>query len=227
MSIASADPDPNIAYYETRADRFFAETAGVDMTPLRDRFLAHLAPRATILDAGCGSGRDARAFRELGYPVTAMEPSPRLAALAETYCGLPVERLRFQDLDWHQRFDGIWACASLLHVPMAELPDALQRLARSLRPGGVLYASFKYGQGERDSGGRHFTDLDEATLSELFQRVPELTTIETWVTADQRAGREAERWLNVLLANDRRDIAGSIVDQAGADSDHGAGSSSA
>ena len=227
MSMASTAPDPNIAYYEAQADRFCAETAEVDMTPLRARFLAYLAPGARILDAGCGSGRDARAFCELGYCVTAMEPSRRLAMLAETCCGLRVERLRFQDIDWCQRFDGIWACASLLHVPMAGLPNVLQRLSRALRAGGVLYASFKYGHGERDSGGRRFTDLDEAALADLLHWVPELTTIETWVTADQRAGREAERWLNVLLANDRRDIAGSIIDQAGADSDHGAGSSSA
>jgi SAM-dependent methyltransferase len=145
-----------------------------------------------------------------------MEPSRRLATLAEACCGLRVERLRFQDIDWCQRFDGIWACASLLHVPLAELPDALQRLARALRPGGLLYASFKYGRGERERGGRRFTDLDEAALSERLQWVPELATIEIWVTADRRVGREGERWLNVLLANDRRELARNMMDEAGA-----------
>jgi len=223
----SRSPNPTIAHYDAQAEPFFAATVAVDMSPLYAPFLAKLTAGASILDAGCGSGRDARAFRERGYEVTAMEPSMPLARLAASHCGVSVEIRRFQEIDWHERFDGIWACASLLHVPMAGLPDALQRLARSLRPGGVLYASFKYGHGERDSGGRRFTDLDEAALADLLHWVPELTTIETWVTADQRAGREAERWLNVLLANDRRDIAGSIIDQAGADSDHGAGSSSA
>ncbi|WP_338074230.1 class I SAM-dependent methyltransferase [Halochromatium glycolicum] len=216
MSIATTEPDLNIAYYEAQADRFFAETAEVDMSALRARFLAYLAPGARILDAGCGSGRDARAFRELGYCVTAMEPSRRLATLAESCCGLRVERLRFQDIDWCQRFDGIWACASLLHVPMVELPNVLQRLSRALRSGGVLYASFKYGHGERDSGGRRFTDLDEAALSERLQWAPELTTIEIWVTADRRVGREAERWLNVLLANDVRELLRNTMDEAGA-----------
>jgi SAM-dependent methyltransferase len=145
-----------------------------------------------------------------------MEPSRRLATLAEACCGLRVERLRFQDIDWCQRFDGIWACASLLHVPMVELPNVLQRLSRALRSGGVLYASFKYGHGERDSGGRRFTDLDEAALSERLQWAPELTTIEIWVTADRRVGREAERWLNVLLANDVRALLRNTMDEAGA-----------
>ncbi len=192
--------DPTIAYYEAEAEPFFNATVAVDMTPLYAPFLARLTAGAAILDAGCGSGRDARAFRERGYEVTAMEPSAPLARLAEAHCGLAVEVRRFQDIDWHARFEGIWACASLLHVPLAELPDALQRLARALRLGGVLYASFKHGQGERERGGRRFTDLDEAGLAELLRQVPDLSLIETWTTADRRAGREQEQWLNVLFS---------------------------
>ncbi|MEA1051868.1 class I SAM-dependent methyltransferase [Lamprobacter modestohalophilus] len=191
--------DPTIAHYDTEAAAFFATTVDVDMSPLYAPFLDKLALGAAILDAGCGSGRDALAFRERGFAVTAMEPSPVLAKLAEAHCGLPVVIRRFQDIDWHARFDGIWACASLLHVPMMDLPDVLARLARALRSGGVLYASFKYGRGERERGGRRFTDLDEARLAELLQQVPELELIETWVTADRRPGREDERWLNALL----------------------------
>lgn len=191
--------DPTIAHYEAEAEPFFNATVAVDMTPLYGPFLARLAPGAAILDAGCGSGRDARAFRERGYAVTAMEPSPPLARLAEAHCGLAVEVRRFQEIDWCERFDGIWACASLLHVPLTELPDALQRLARALRPAGILYASFKYGSGERERGGRRFTDLDEAGLAELLRQVPDLSLIETWTTADRRPERMDERWLNALL----------------------------
>ena len=192
--------DPTLAYYEEQAQAFFAETVAVDMTPLYDRFLARVPPGGHILDAGCGSGRDARAFQRLGYAVTAFEASPALARLASEHCGLPVEVRRFQDVEWEDRFDGIWACASLLHVPMAELPEVLGRLGRALKFGGVLYASFKYGAGERDHGGRRFTDLDEEGLAGLVEAVPARVMIETWVSGDRREGREGERWLNAVVA---------------------------
>jgi SAM-dependent methyltransferase len=96
-------------------------------------------------------------------------------------------------------FDGIWTCASLLHVPSAELPDVVDRLRTALKPGGILYASFKYGSGEREQHGRRFTDLDEAGLAALLEQVPGLEPVETWTTSDRRPGRESERWLNTLL----------------------------
>ncbi|MBK1618435.1 SAM-dependent methyltransferase [Lamprobacter modestohalophilus] len=169
------------------------------MSPLYAPFLDKLAPGATILDAGCGSGRDALAFRERGFAVTAMEPSPVLARMAAVHCGLPVVIRRFQDLDWHARFDGIWACASLLHVPLAELPGVFHRLAQALRPDGVLYVSFKYGRGEREHGGRRFTDLDGVGLADLLGLMPRLEILKTWVTADCRQGRSDEWWLNSLI----------------------------
>ena len=169
------------------------------MAPLYARFLAHVSAGWQILDAGCGSGRDALAFRRLGYAVTAFEASPTLARMASAHCGLPVEVRRFQEIDREDRFDAIWACASLLHVPMAELPDVLQRLGRALKPVGVLYASFKYGAGEREQEGRRFTDLDEDGLAALVEAVPALEVVETWVTGDRREGREGERWLNALV----------------------------
>ncbi|RKT38056.1 class I SAM-dependent methyltransferase [Thiocapsa rosea] len=192
--------DPTLAYYEDQAKSFFAETVDVDMAPLYARFLARVTPGGHILDAGCGSGRDALAFRRLGYAVTAFEASPALALLASEHCGLPVEVRRFQEIDWEDAFDGIWACASLLHIPMVELPEVLGRLGRALKAGGVLYASFKYGAGEREHGGRRFTDLDEMGLAALVEAVPALAVIETWITGDRREGREGERWLNAVVA---------------------------
>ncbi len=107
--------------------------------------------------------------------------------------------MRVQDIDWHRQFDGIWACASLLHVSVTELPEVLRRLAAALKHGSVLYASFKYGQGKREHGGRNFTDLDEGGLAALLRAVPCFRELETWTTADQRPGRENEMWLNTLL----------------------------
>jgi SAM-dependent methyltransferase len=188
-----------VDYYERYAERFSEETLGIDMTPLYERFLPLLPKQGHILDAGCGSGRDARAFLAQGFHVTAFDASPALARIAEGYLGQPVHQLRFQDLSWQQSFDGIWACASLLHVPVAELTDAMQRLCNSLKRRGLLYASFKYGSGERDYNGRRFTDLDEVGLAALLGHVGELKHLETWISGDQRADRNGECWLNVLL----------------------------
>jgi len=186
-------------YYEHNAEAFFDATIDVDMTPLYQPFLSWLPFGGRILDAGCGSGRDLRAFANLGYRVTAFDASPALAALAGAYAGQPVHHLRFQDIDWRESFDGVWACASLLHLTAAELPDALGRLASALVPAGILYTSFKYGQGEREDQGRHFTDMDEDGLYTLLDRVGNLQPLDVWTSNDQRPGRKTQRWLNALL----------------------------
>ncbi len=191
--------DQTSAYYTKQAEVFVRETQSVDMSGLYERFLPHLRSGAHILDAGCGSGRDTRAFRERGFTVTAFDASPAIASMAEAYLEMPVAVMRFQEIDWSRHFDGIWACASLLHVSGAELPAVVRRLARALKPGGLLYASFKYGEGEQIRNGRHFTDLDETGLADLLKQTPELIEVETWVTGDVRPGRESERWLNTLL----------------------------
>lgn len=119
----------SLGYYDDQAVHFFAETVEADITSLRTGFIDHLSPGATILDAGCGSGRDVKAFRNLGYAVTAIEPAPSLARMAVVHCGQPVEICHVQDIDWCECLDSIWACAILLQVPMLDLPDVMARLA--------------------------------------------------------------------------------------------------
>ena len=121
------------------------------MTPIHRRFHAKLAPQAHILDAGCGPGRDAKAFAEAGFRVTAFDASAELARLASAYCGFRVAVRRFEDVDEVAQFDGIWCCASLLHAPLAAMPDNLARLWNVLRPGGTLYVSFRHGADHSDS----------------------------------------------------------------------------
>lgn len=125
--------DPTHHYYTQFAAEFFSSTVGVDMAPIRQRFIAQLPPGGHILDAGCGSGRDAKAFSEAGFRVTAFDASAELARLASAHCGFEVAARRFEDVDEVAQFDGIWCCASLLHVPRAAMPDTLVRLWTALR----------------------------------------------------------------------------------------------
>ncbi|MGR2856591.1 class I SAM-dependent methyltransferase [Erwinia sp. 1181_3] len=193
----------NNDYYQQHAERFFTETVTVDMSALYQPFVAHLKPGARILDAGCGSGRDARAFHEMGYDVEAFDASDELVELARQHSGLPVEQKRFEDVTDVERYDGIWCCASLLHVPLAELPEVLARLARALKPDGVWYLSFKYGSGEREKDGRVFTDMDEIKLNDLIADLENIVLLDTWITGDKRPERQNEKWLNSLLRKNK------------------------
>ena len=168
------------------------------LLPEHGRFAALLPPGGRILDAGCGSGRDARAFRELGFEVTATEPAPRLAALASAYTGLDVLVMSFAQMAWREAFDGIWACASLLHVSRADLPEAVARLRDALTHGGLFFMSFKHGTQEREAHGRRFTDLDEAGARRLLAEVGGLEPLSTEVVADKRAERAGEHWLSLI-----------------------------
>ena len=188
----------SIDYYQQHAQRFFDETVTVDMSALHDRFLACLEPEALILDAGCGSGRDALAFLRRGYLVDAFDAASEMAARARALTGLPVKTLRFDEFSAPARYDGIWCCASLLHVAEAELPETFTRLAQALKPGGVWYLSFKRGSGEREQSGRRFTDLTEARLRELIEELDGVTLQDIWLSEDKRPGRH-EVWVNGLV----------------------------
>jgi len=188
----------SIRYYEQHADEFFQRTVDADMATTRARFAALVRRTGHILDAGCGSGRDARAFHELGFEVTAIEAAAPLAELARQYTGLPVQVMTFDQITWRERFDGVWACASLLHVPRSELTAAVRCLRDSLVLGGSLFMSFKYGSGEREVAGRRFTDLDEAGAQRLLSAVGGLELLSSAIDEDLRAECAGQRWLGLL-----------------------------
>ncbi len=217
----------NEDYYRQNAQRFFTDTASVDMSALYPPFIDCLPPGARILDAGCGSGRDVKAFSEMDFDVEAFDASAELVTLARQLSGKPVVQMRFQDVDAIERYDGIWCCASLLHVSEAELPGVMTKLAMALKPGGVGYLSFKHGRGEREKDGRRFTDMDRAGLQKLVERIntpgggpltKNMTEIKSeagseditvkgfaleidkiWQTGDVRIGRGGEVWLNAII----------------------------
>jgi len=187
-----------LKYYQDNAQTFFDGTVNVDMSSLYETFTQHLAPGARVLDAGCGSGRDAKAFQEMGYQVEAFDASPAMVELAREHTGLPVKVMSFAEVDWKEEFDGIWCCASLLHVPAVELLGVMRRLADALKPGGVWYVSFKYGDGEREVDGRRFTDMEESNLLQHVSIIDDIEIVTLWKTHDLRPQRN-EPWLNGLL----------------------------
>lgn len=187
-----------IQYYEDNAETFVSGTLNADMHEARQRFLKQIPLGALILDLGCGSGRDTKAFLELGYKVEAVDGSSELCRRASEFTGIPVKQMLFQVLDSVETYDGIWACASILHLPKEELKVTLHRIQRALKPGGILYTSFKYGTYEGLRNGRYFTDFTEETLTAFWSEIKGLRIIDTWITGDVRPGREEERWINLL-----------------------------
>lgn len=189
--------DQTIRYYDEHAEAFVAGTENADMRECRERFLHYLKPGQKILDAGCGSGRDVIAFREAGYEVDAFDASAEICRIASEKTGIAVKQLRFEDIDGADQYDGIWACASLLHVKPADLPDVLRRLYRLLKTEGILYVSFKYGSGEREKNGRYFHDLTEDACGELLTEAG-FSMKERFMTQDVRSGRNQEKWVNAI-----------------------------
>jgi SAM-dependent methyltransferase len=189
----------SISYYDIHAEAYVQQTVNVDMSPFYDRFLPLVPPGGSILDAGCGSGRDASAFRGKNFRVTAFDASSEMCKSASNALGKTVLQLKFQEIEWVNEFDGVWACASLLHVSSDALKECFSKLFRALKPGGVLYVSFKYGVGQRAVGERQFLDMNEESLNNVLNEDPEISSIETWVTEDIRPGRSDEAWLNAII----------------------------
>jgi len=185
-------------YYNDNADLFIQSTIAVDMAELYQHFTPHLPKQARVLDAGCGSGRDSLAFTKMGFSVDAFDASLEMVKYAQELTGLPIEHKSFNQIQAVNEYDGIWCCASLLHIPRTDLLESMQVLANALKADGIWYISFKYGSKEREKDGRNFTDLTEDLLDSLVSDMNGIQIKSMWVTVDQRPDR-SERWLNALL----------------------------
>ena len=187
-----------IDYYNKHAEEFTASTFEVDMESLYQPFLAELPEGTRILDVGCGSGRDTLAFKNKGYQVDAIDYSEELVKKASRITGIPIKLKSFYEVDDYEAYDGIWACASLLHCERTRLKEVIGKLLSALKPNGVIYISFKYGNGDREKDGRQFTDLNEVQVKELLNQWDDVSQLKQWITIDQRPNR-SEKWLNILL----------------------------
>jgi 2-polyprenyl-3-methyl-5-hydroxy-6-metoxy-1,4-benzoquinol methylase len=193
------DTNQTLDYYNKNAQHFTGDTLNVEFSNIQDSFLSQLPPGALILDFGCGSGRDSRYFLQKGYRVEACDGSDEMVKVATRNAGIPVKKMLFSELEEKDRYDGLFACASILHVPSKDLPDIFTRMKKAVKKGGILYVSFKYGTFEGIRNGRYFTDLTEESLHAILDKVGGLEIIRTGITGDARPGREDEKWLNVLL----------------------------
>lgn len=186
-----------IDYYNNHAEEFTHLTFQVEMESLYEPFLALLPEHAHILDLGCGSGRDSSAFKNKGYHVDAIDYSEALVKKATELTGLQVKHQSFYELNEVAIYDGIWACASLLHCERSRLTEVLERMLRALKSEGVIYMSFKYGNSDRKKDGREFTDLNEQQAQELLAQFEQVSLVDQWITVDKRPDR-SEQWLNLL-----------------------------
>ena len=216
-------------YYDAHAKEYAELTVKADMSPAYDRFLAYLPAGAAILDAGCGSGRDSLCFMKKGYDVTMLDASEGMCNCAEELTGQKALCMGFHEIEFADRFDGIWACASLLHVSEKELENVLAIFHRALKRDGVLYASWKYGEAERMDGGRFYCDMTEEKLRRVLARadlearedieankglkVREglearaglFDCLECWVAEDALPSGREQKWLNVVLGKCHRE----------------------
>lgn len=191
--------DNTLEYYNQNADEFVQGTLSVDFKQTQNRFLEKLISEAYILDFGCGSGRDTKYFLENGYQVDATDGSGELCKIASNYTGISVKRMLFEELDEVEKYDGIWACSSILHLSKMALKDVFKKMALALKGNGVVYTSFKYGNFEGERKGRYFTDFTFEAFEKYMQDIPELKIEEYWITSDVRPGRGEEKWLNLIL----------------------------
>ena len=188
----------SIEFYNKNAIVFFEGSVNADMSATYDEFLKQVKPAGKILDAGCGSGRDTKYFLNKGYTVTAFDASNEMVRLSTELTGQKTLKMTFQEINSKEEFDGIWACASLLHISKAEIDDVLNKLVKALKPKGILFASFKYGETESMKEDRLFNSYTEETLKSQFEKHKEFTTIKIWKTQDVRPDRIDEYWVSVI-----------------------------
>lgn len=188
-----------INYYDTNAKDFVEGTLNVDFKATQDKFINKLPAKGYILDFGCGSGRDTKYFLAKDFNVDAIDGSIELCKIASEYTNIKVRHMYFNELSIVNKYDGIWACSSILHLSLDDLVDVFKRMSKALKDEGIIYTSFKYGDFSGERNGRFFTDMTEDSFAKLIANVENLKVEEQWITADVRPQRGNEKWLNLIL----------------------------
>lgn len=177
-----------INYYDINSQSYYEEwnrkfVQNYDFDEVLDTFLSYLKPSSYILDLGCGSGRDSIYFKKKNYKVKSVDGSLKMCEVASKVLGEPVEQKNFLDLAYENEFDGVFACASLLHLNDEDLISCLNKIVTALKDNGILYISFKYGKETRFKDGRFFNDMTEEKFKNIYSQVPELEFVKVFSNA--------------------------------------------
>ncbi len=159
----------SIEYYNQKGDKYIESTLESDMSMHYIHFYPKLPANGKILDLGCGSGRDTKFFKELGFNVVALDGSEKMCRFAEQYTCGEVLCMDYKDMHFESEFDGIWACASLVHLQKEELPGIIQKISAAIKKDGIFYSSFKYGHGEAVVDGRYFSYYTESEIEQIIE----------------------------------------------------------
>lgn len=191
--------DPaTLAFYANEAPDYHANTPEGINCDLPE-FLDRLTPGASILELGCGGGRDAAYMLSRGFAVEPTDGVPAMAALAENRLGRPVRIMRFAELAEQDRYDAVYASYSLLHVPRSGLAEVLGRIWRAIKPSGWHMATYKAGGEEgRDELNRYFNYLSSDQAEAYYRAAGSWQTLE--LTEGEGEGYKGRRspWVNVI-----------------------------
>ncbi|MDD7755273.1 MAG: methyltransferase domain-containing protein [Clostridiales bacterium] len=186
-------------YYNKNSEEYFNSTLNVDMTNTYKEFLKLVPEGGKILDLGCGSGRDSMNFMKLGYEVTAVDGSKELAKKASALLGKEVIASTFEELELKEKFHGIWACASLLHIKREDLKTVLNNLYNNLEDNGVFYMSFKYGEKEYvDDKNRYFNCFTDESIISFINENTKYNILGLYITEDKLGRVNEVKWLNLI-----------------------------
>ena len=186
-------------YYNLNAYDYFNNSLDADMSEVYKRFLFYLKENDLILDFGCGSGRDSKYFLDNGYNVDSVDGSEELCNLATKYLNKEVICMKFEDLDVVDKYDGVWACSSLLHVKKEELKNILVKIRNSLKLNGILYVSLKNGSGEEIINGRYFNYLTYKEFLDIIDDIGCFEELDFFQTGSSVNKDETKLWNNFIL----------------------------
>lgn len=161
----------NLEYYNNNAELYCEQTKNGNFKETYEKFLSKISKNSYILDLGCGSGSDSKYFIEQGYKVRAVDGSIEMCKLASSYIHQDVECMLFEDLNDKDTYDGIWACSSILHVEKEQLPNILIKMLNALKPNGIIYTSFKKGNGYRIQEGKYYNYITKEELEQILSNL--------------------------------------------------------